>query len=179
MGIFVAILIIFFFISPASADGKLITSDAVPDSDMPQEYKWADITFTDITGQKQTIGDAKTQGPVVLHLFTIWCSSCSRQLTESTKLLKESEKVTVISFDIDPKENEKDIQAHIAKNGYQGVFAVAPQELISALSKEFGSEIALRIPQTIVITGDIATYIGAGVTSEEKMRNAVSNTYKD
>ena len=174
MGILVLIISIFFFISPASAAGETITSHALSNSDTPQKYQWADITFTDIIGQTQTIADAKALGPVVLHLFTIWCPSCSRQLSESTELLKENEEVTVISFDIDPKESEKDIQVHIAKNGYQGVFAVAPQGLTSALSKEFGTEIALRIPQTIVITDDSTTYIGSGVVSKERMKNAVS-----
>jgi len=174
MGILVAILIIFLFISQASADGKLIASHALSNSDTPQSYQWEEVVFTDVLGQKQTIADAKAQGPVVLHLFTIWCPSCTRQLSESTEFLKENGEITIISLGIDPKENEKDIQAHITKNGFQGVFAVAPQELVSALSKEFGSQIALRIPQTIVITDDSATYIGAGVIPKGKMKNAVS-----
>jgi thiol-disulfide isomerase/thioredoxin len=175
MGILAIILCILFFIFPASADGELITSHALPNSGTPQEYQWAEIAFTDISGKKQTIADAKAQGPVVLHLFTIWCPSCNRQLIESTELLKENKKITVISFDIDPKENEKDILAHLAKKGYQGVFAVAPQELISALSKEFGSKITLQIPQTIVITDDAIRYIGAGVIPKERMKNAISD----
>ena len=174
MGVFATILLLIFVISSASADGKMFTSHPLSDSDTLQKYQWTDITFTDIAGQKQSIADAKAQGAVVLHLFTIWCPSCSRQLTESTKLLNEGGEVTVISLDIDPKESEKDIQVHITKNGFQGVFAVAPQELISALSNEFGSEITLRIPQTIVLTNDAATYIGAGVISKERMRNAIS-----
>jgi cytochrome oxidase Cu insertion factor (SCO1/SenC/PrrC family) len=174
MGIFAAILVILFFISLAAADENLITPHALQNSETPQKNQWGEIAFTDIAGQKQTIADAKAQGPVVLHLFTIWCSACTRQLTASTEFLKENREVTVISLGIDPKESEKDIQAHISKNGFQGVFAVAPQQLISALTKEFGSEIALRIPQTIVITDDSATYIGAGIVSKQRMKNAVS-----
>jgi len=175
MGILVAIFIIFFFIFPASADGNLITSDIVSDLDSPKHFLWANITFIDVSGQEQTISNAKAHGPVVVHLFTTWCPASTRQLTQSTEFLKENGEVTVISLDIDPKETDKDIKAHIAKNALLGVFAVAPQELISALSNEFGSGIALRIPQTIIITDDSATYIGAGVASKEKMKNAVSD----
>jgi thiol:disulfide interchange protein len=172
-----SIICIFCFISPALAEEGVFSAqglEKIPLSYLSQQ-PWAKMKFTDITGEEKSVLELSKQGPVVLHLFTIWCTSCSRQLTESTRLIEEqNEAITVISLDIDPMENGADIAAHVSKNGYKGVFAVVPADLTLSLANEFGSTITTSIPQTVVIGDQSAKYVGSGVVSKDRIMKALT-----
>ena len=172
-----SIICISFFISPALADGGVFSVPGL-ESKSPSyasQQPWAQVKFTDIAGEEISLLELSKQGPVVLHLFTIWCKACSRQLTESTHLLEEqNEAITIVYLDIDPNENEADIAAHVSKNGYKGIFAVAPADFTLSLADQFGSTITTSIPQTVVIDDQSAKYVGAGVVSKDKIMKTLT-----
>jgi hypothetical protein len=55
-----------------------------------------------------------------------------------TELQGIDDNVTVVALDADPNEDADQVVAHIEDNGFEGTFAVSPQELTEALVAEFG-----------------------------------------
>jgi len=58
-----------------------------------------------------------------------------------TELQESGAQVTVVGIGTDPNEDAEAVLAHVEKNGFEGTYANAPQELLDALVQEFGPEI--------------------------------------
>jgi hypothetical protein len=59
-------------------------------------------------------------------------------LSETTKLVEQTDDVVVVALDIDANEDEEAVRGHIESNGFKGYFAISPPELTKALTDEYG-----------------------------------------
>ena len=141
------------------------------------DLSWTKIPLTDVkTGQRFTIEDlVLLEKPLILTTFAVWCPSCTMQLKINTELQKENpEKYTMLAIDIDPNENENIVKKHIEKNQLEGKFTTTPIELTKGLVQSFGTDIALRMPQTVIISNGTASYLGGGVFSSEGISHFIA-----
>jgi hypothetical protein len=148
-------------------------------SSSPAKETWTTLQLTDVvTGKQFSIQDLVLEGkPVVIHTFAVWCSTCAVQLTESTKLQKDNPgKYTVLSMDIDPREDAQAIRNHASKNGYEGLFIAAPPEISRGLIDAYGQRAVLKLPVTIIICNNKATYIGDGAFREATLKEILAKT---
>lgn len=153
-----------------SGPGGAFTPQASP-------VTWTTIPVTDIiTGKEFTIQDLSREGrPVIIHTFAVWCSTCAIQLSESTRLARENPgKYTVLCMDIDPREDAQAIRNHVSKNGYNGLFIAAPPEISNGLIQAYGNRAVLKLPVTIIICNNKATYIGDGAFRAETLKDIMN-----
>jgi hypothetical protein len=108
------------------------------------------IELVDVrTGTTFALGELAADRPVLLETMAIWCTNCRIQQHE---VVAAHDLATFhsVSLDIDPNERPDDLAAYAADQGFGWRFAMANQELASALRERFGSAV-LNPPSTPMI----------------------------
>jgi peroxiredoxin len=136
------------------------------------EVAWTDIPLEDVTtGETFKISDFKGK-KVVLETFAVWCSTCTKQQKEIKKLHgRIGEDFVSITVDVDPNEDADKVRAHVDRNGFDWLYAVASPEMTRSLIDEFGT-IVVNAPSAPVIIIDedgTARLLGRGVKSADKL----------
>lgn len=111
-------------------------------------HPWLAAELTDVlTGEPFRLADFAGK-PVVVETMAVWCPTCLRQQQELAVALQSwGDDVVVISLDIDPSEDGEILRQHAARHGFPWLWAVAPREMASQLSAEFGPQV-LSPPST-------------------------------
>lgn len=130
---------------------------------------WQTTTFEDVT-TGETLSVAEVDGPVVLHTFATWCSTCIGQ-QHSLEDLHDSrgESVTMVDLTIDENDNPTDIAAHAENHGFGWRFGVAPAELRDSLVDDIGDNVVVapQAPVIVVCPDGVAYDLGKGIGADE------------
>lgn len=179
---FVLVAVISLGGSVSGLDGRedtINTDTATEIEDKTQtepDYTWMRLPMEDaINGGSFTFEDyTKTGSPVVLHIFAIWCSICTKQLQESTAFQEiYPDKAKIIGIDVDDTESSMAVAQHVKKNEFTGTFTAAPKEVSLGLVNTFGSLVVLQIPQTIVIVDNDIFYLGPGLRTADGLAQII------
>ena len=98
---------------------------------------------------------------------------CRRQLSETTKLVQQTDDVIVVALDIDANEDEEAVRDHIERNGFEGYFAISPPALTQTLIDEYGTYIVTPpLSPKVLVNADQtgAEALGRGVKSAEELQ---------
>jgi peroxiredoxin len=136
------------------------------------EVAWTDIPLEDVTtGETFKISDFKGK-KVMLETFAVWCSTCTKQQKEIKKLHgRIGEDFVSITVDVDPNEDADKVRAHVDRNGFDWLYAVASPEMTRSLIDEFGTIIvnAPSAPIVIISEDGASRLLGRGVKSADKL----------
>lgn len=140
----------------AENEGALVDNDMSEASEMVALPGFFTISLTDAaTNQAFTIQDFK--GKVVLvETLAMWCSNClkqQRQVKALHELLGERDDFVSIGLDIDPNEYLGDLQAYVASNGFDWLYAIAPSEVTREIGQLYGPNF-LNPPSTPILIID-------------------------
>ncbi len=111
---------------------------------------WMTIELVDAeTGETFTLADFAGKTILVEPMAT-WCSNCRRQITETTKLIKQLtedederlENLVFIGLSIETNLKPADLKAYAERNNFALTFAVMSEEMLRALVAEFGRGVA-------------------------------------
>jgi hypothetical protein len=92
-------------------------------------------------------------------------------LSETTKLVQQTDDVVVVALDIDANEDEDAVREHIENNGFEGYFAISPSELTQTLVDEYGAFIVSPpvSPKVLVNAEQTSAEPFRGVKSAEEL----------
>lgn len=128
---------------------------------------WMYTPMTDcVTGTDITVSSLiSAEKPLIIHTFAVWCPACTKQLQETTKLMKdEPGTYQSLAIDIDSREDRERIINHIQKNKFtEGYYVSAPEEVLTGLIDTFGQRIIFTMPQTVVICNKTVYLFRSGV----------------
>jgi len=145
--------------TPEAGAGDMATEDMseddmhdatpVPDTgDMADEAMmeapaWFNVQLVDVrTGETFTIEDLK--GKVILvEAMAMWCPRCleqQKQLAALHEILGERDDFVSLGLDVDPNENAEALQTYVEENGFDWLYAVAPEEVARELSSLYGDQ---------------------------------------
>jgi cytochrome oxidase Cu insertion factor (SCO1/SenC/PrrC family) len=109
-------------------------------ADLPSYFSMVLTNPSD--GEQFTIADLK--GKVILvENMAIWCTTCRRQQGEVKTLhglLGERDDFVSLGLDIDPNESLEDLKSYVENNGFDWLYAVAPQEVAREFDQLYGSQ---------------------------------------
>jgi thiol-disulfide isomerase/thioredoxin len=134
-------------------------STPMPNADaqaMMEAPAWFSANLTNVTsGETFKIADFK--GKVVLvETLAMWCSNCKKQQGE-VKALHEAlgmdKDLVSIGLDIDANENAADLKAYTESNGFDWVYAVAPEDVQREIASLYGDQF-LNPPSTPMLIID-------------------------
>ncbi|MFQ3534892.1 MAG: TlpA disulfide reductase family protein [Aggregatilineales bacterium] len=139
--------------------------------------EWMEIELIDVlTGETFTIADFAGKTILVEPMAT-WCSNCRRQLTETTKLIKqleadEDERLEDFAFlalSIETNLRPADLKAYAERNKFALTFAVMPEKMLRALVQQFGRSVANppSVPSFIIRADGTFTEIKTGIQPPE------------
>jgi thiol-disulfide isomerase/thioredoxin len=103
---------------------------------------WATAPLVDVsTGETFRIADYAGK-VVILETMAIWCSSCRAQQGDVQAALARlpADKVVFVVLDTDKSENAASLAAYRTKNGFEGRYAIAGNEVARALAADFGDQ---------------------------------------
>jgi thiol-disulfide isomerase/thioredoxin len=131
---------------------------AVPPSTAPAvvlAQAWATAALVDVsTGETFRIADHA--GKVILiESMAIWCSNCRAQQGDVMAALRRlpADSVVYVVLDVDPNEDGASLAAYRERNGFDGRYAIAGNDVGRALAADFGDQF-LNPPSTpIAIVG--------------------------
>ncbi len=156
----------------------IITDPKVQESVPTSGPSWTETNLTDVvTGERFNIRQLLATGkPVIIHTFAVWCSGCSMQLQESSKLMAEHpDEYIVVGLDIDPNEDTATVKRHVEKNRFAGYYANAPSEMTKVLIGAYSPNFVLEIPQTVIACENGANRLGSGVFDAGTLTKAASS----
>jgi len=137
---------------------------------------WQTTTFQDArTGE--TLSVAEADGPVVLHTFATWCSTChSQQQNLDTLHERRGDEVTMVDLTIDENDDPDDVAAHAENNGFDWRFGVAPAEMTSSLVDDVGDRVVFA-PQSpvIVVCPDGTTETLGKVSATDEIETVIDS----
>jgi len=135
---------------------------------------WMYTPMTDcVTGNDiSTSSLISADKPLIIHTFAVWCPACTKQLQETTKLLKEEPGTyQFLAIDIDSREDRDRIISHIQKNKFtEGYYVSAPEEVLTGLIDTFGQRILFTMPQTVVICNKTVYLFRSGVAPSSLLK---------
>lgn len=119
----------------------------------PDWYGWE---LTDVnSGNTFRVSDE--QGKVILvETMAVWCPNCLKQQQEVKQLLATlgpRDDFVSLAIDIDPNEDVDMVTQYTQKNGFDWRYVVASDELINAISSEYGAQY-LNPPSTPMLIID-------------------------
>lgn len=131
---------------------------------------WKNIELKDVkTGEIFKISEFEGK-PILLESFAVWCSVCTKQQEEISKLHEEiGDTVISISIDTDPNEDESKILNHIDKNGFDWYYAISPAEMTKSLIDEFGNGIINAPSAPMILICEDGSYRKLGGTGSRKV----------
>lgn len=173
----VVLLLLFYQGGLAQGNSATIkTVVAPPINDSGDVYDWKVVPLNDVsTSSTFRVRDLEGK-PVLLFCFTTWCSVCTAQQNEIKRLQAMSpDSFTAVGLDIDPYENEALVRKHKADNRFNGLYAVAPQELTNQLTSEFGVDIIspASAPMLLICTNGTVTKLDRGIKSAGVLQQAI------
>ncbi|PJF35216.1 MAG: hypothetical protein CUN49_11715 [Candidatus Thermofonsia Clade 1 bacterium] len=138
---------------------------------------WMQIELVDaMTGERFTLADLLGKTILVEPMAT-WCSNCRRQMTETTKLIKQLEEdederleqFVFLSLSIETNLKPEDLKTYAERNGFASTFAVMSEEMLRALVAEFGRSVANppSSPSFIIRADGTFTAIKTGIETAE------------
>jgi Redoxin len=161
---------------PQGNSATIQTVGAQSDDDNGVVTDWKVVPLNEVTTSSIfRVRDLEGR-PVLLFCFTTWCSVCTAQQNEIKRLQTMSpDSFTAVGLDIDPYENEALVQKHKSDNRFNGLYAVAPQELTNQLTREFGVEIIspASAPMLLICTNGTVTKLDRGIKSAEVLQQAI------
>ncbi len=148
--------------------------------DLPE---WMEIELIDVvSGETFTLADFMGKTVLVEPMAT-WCSNCRRQLTETTKLIKQLteaederlENFVFLALSIETNLKPADLKAYVERNQFAPIFAVMPEPMLRALVQEFGRALANppASPSFIIRADGTFTELATGIESAEKILAAL------
>ena len=148
------------------------------DAAMMESPAWFSAAFTDArTGQAFTINDFK--GKVVLvETMAVWCSTCYKQQEQIQALhsaLGAREDFVSVTLDIDPNEDVSAVMAHLARGGFDWLYAVAPVEVTREIGSLYGAQF-LNPPSAPIVLIDrhgVAHPLPFGLKSADDLLNFI------
>lgn len=158
-------------------------TDDASDS-MMNDTVWFGTTLTNVsTGEDFTINDFK--GKVVLiETLAMWCSNCMKQ-QQQVKLLHETlgmnDDLISIGLDVDTNEKAEDLKKYVEKNGFDWIYAVAPEEVTREIANLYGAQF-LNPPSTPILIIDRegnAHPLPFGIKSAEDLRSFIEPFLKE
>jgi thiol-disulfide isomerase/thioredoxin len=183
----IPILLISFFIilflvgvvnaQPVEVSEQIANPSVQSGGEIEPNLTWTTIPLTDLkTGERFTVEELVLQKkPLIINTFAVWCPSCTMQERITTELQQKNPgKYTVLSIDIDPNENADIVKKHVEKNNLEGKYAVTQIEFTKGLVDSFGTDVALRMPQTIIISNRTASCLGGGVFSADGIAQVIA-----
>jgi tetratricopeptide (TPR) repeat protein/peroxiredoxin len=119
----------------------------------------AHLTFTDSSGQSQSLAKRFGEQALALHLFATWCPNCRKELESWTASARELEeaglKVLAICVDEPTEDRLGKVQTFFRENKIPFEFGLANNQLIenlNALQRSFiGRQSDFPIPSTLLI----------------------------
>lgn len=136
-----------------------------------------DIELTDaVTGETYRLSDFAGR-TVLLESFAVWCPTCLRQQQQMAQLQAEDgDNVVHISLDTDPNEDADRVREHVARNGFDWRFSVAPEPLTKALIDEFGIGVvnAPGAPVILICPDGDARFLPGGVKDPDQLRDEIA-----
>ena len=140
---------------------------------------WFTVQLTEVTtGDMFTIADLK--GKVVLvENMAIWCPTCQRQQQQVLALhamLAAADGLVSLTLDVDPNEDAAALKAYIAKNGFTGLYAVAPADVARAIGQQLGDQFLNppAAPMFVIDRQGQVHPLPFGVKSAEKLAEALA-----
>jgi thiol-disulfide isomerase/thioredoxin len=140
---------------------------------------WMEIELVDVaTGETFTIADflGKT---ILVEPMATWCSNCRRQMTETTKLIKQLteaederlEQYVFLGLSIETNLKPSDLKTYAERNNFALTFAVMDEEMLRALVEQFGRSIANppSSPSFIIRADGTFTEIETGIQTAEQI----------
>jgi len=147
------------------------------DSDTAGRPAWQTTPFEDArTGE--TVSVAGVDGPVVLHTFATWCSTCHSQQQNLDRFHeRRGNEVTMVDLTIDGNDDPDDVAAHAEENGFDWRFGVAPAEMTGSLVDDVGDRVVFA-PQSpvIVVCADGRTETLGKVSSADAIADTLDST---
>jgi len=140
--------------------------------------EWQTAELEDVTtGETFTVGGI--DGPVLLHTFAIWCSTCQQQHAQIRELEnRASGAYEAVELNVDPNEDAEAVREHAESNGFDWRFAVSPSAVTESLVEEFGSEITVPPASPVVLVcPDGATHVldASAVMPAGELASALEN----
>jgi hypothetical protein len=172
------VLLLLFYQGGTPQGNSATVKTAVPQSinDNGDVKDWKVIPLNDVsTSGIFRIRDLEGK-PVLLFCFTTWCSICTAQQNEIKRLQAMSpDSFTAVGLDIDPYENEALVRKHQSDNRFNGLYAVAPQELTNQLTSEFGVDIIspASAPMLLICSNGTVTKLDRGIKSAGMLQQAI------
>jgi cytochrome oxidase Cu insertion factor (SCO1/SenC/PrrC family) len=141
--------------------------------------EWMKIELVDVvTGETFTIADflGKT---ILVEPMATWCSNCRRQITETTKLIKQLteaederlEQFVFLGLSIETNLKPSDLKTYAERNNFALTFAVMDEEMLRALVAQFGRSIANppSSPSFIIRADGTFTEVETGIQTAEQI----------
>jgi hypothetical protein len=172
------VLLVLFYLGglPQGNSATIKTVGEQSDDDKGDVTDWKVVPLNDVsTSSIFRVRDLEAK-PILLFCFTTWCSICTAQQNEIKRLQTMSpDSFTAVGLDIDPYENEALVQKHQSDNRFNGLYAVAPQELTNQLTREFGVEIIspASAPMLLICSNGTVTKLDRGIKSAEALQQAI------
>ena len=173
----VVILLLFYAGAGTPGNSVVMSGSSAPElDDAVRVNDWNTIPLRDVsTSGVFRIRDLAGK-PVLLFSFTTWCSICTAQQGEITRLQAMSPgSFTAVGIDIDPYEKEATVRKHQVDNRFYGLYSVAPQELTNDLVNEFGVDIITpaSAPMLLICSNGTVTQLARGIKSAEALGQAI------
>jgi thiol-disulfide isomerase/thioredoxin len=120
---------------------------------------WAAAPLVDVsTGETFRIADHAGK-VIIIETMAIWCTNCRAQQGDAQAALARlpADDVVYIVLDVDRNEDGASLATYQTRNGFQGRYAVAGNDVARALAAEFGDQF-LNPPSTpMVVIGTDGT----------------------
>jgi thiol-disulfide isomerase/thioredoxin len=156
----------------SGTDGGGVPTDEDPEGGVTGESDdrpaWQTTTLEDTTtGETFTIEEF--DGPVVLHTFATWCSTCKRQQDNIDNLQQRREEVAFVDLTIDENDDAGDVASHAESNGFGWRFGVSPAEVTRSLVEDFDQSVTVapQSPVILVCPDGGAHRVGKVVSADE------------
>ena len=126
---------------------------AEENTELPDWYGWE---LTDVnSGTAFRLSDE--QGKVILvETMAVWCSNCLKQQQEVKQLVESlgpRDDFVSLGINIDPNEDSNTLVQYTQQNGFDWRYVVASEDLINAISSEYGAQY-LNPPSTPMLIID-------------------------
>jgi len=129
---------------------------AMPMDSAVETPAWFDHQFTDaVSGQTFTVNDFRGK-VVLLETMAMWCSNCMKQqgqVRELHNMLGEQDDFIGIGIDVDLNEDLARLATYSQDNGFDWLYSVASQEVLSGISDSLGGQF-LNPPSTPIVLID-------------------------
>jgi len=171
------ILVLAFIVGCGSPQSTSTTTGGSTSTIEDSTSIWKNAVLKDInSGKSFKFSDFKGE-KVLFESFAVWCPTCTRQQQEVEKLHDEiGDTFISISLDTDPNEDEAKIKEHLARNGFNWRYAIAPEAVTRALIKDFGIGFvnAPSAPVVLICEDGSTRFLGRGLKLASTLKSELA-----